>query len=131
MLAIAIDTNIFVRVFVDDNARQHAQAVKLVETHGQVFIGTVVMVEAVWTLKKVFKLQKSNLVQFVNAVLEGDSFILEQREIIEAAMFAYADGNADFSDYVILESSRNKGVGRFYTFDKEISRTEGVVLLGR
>ena len=129
MPPVGIDTNIFIRVFVNDGGRQHKQAVALVRTHGQVFIGTVVMVEAVWALRSLFKFSKEQLVQFVNTVLEADAFVLDQRGVIEAALFAYASGSAGFPDYVILEAATAKGVARTFTFDRDLARAPGAVLL--
>ena len=129
MAAVGIDTNIFLRVFIDDDGAQHRQAVALVEAHGQVFVGTVVMVEAVWALRSLFGFSRAQLVKFVNTVLEADAFVLEQREVIQSALFAFAAGKAGFSDQVILEAARAKGVAATYTFDRELARTPGAVLL--
>ena len=131
MPAVGIDTNVFLRVFIDDDGAQHRQAVDLVKAHGQVFVGTVVMVEAVWALRSLFGFSRAQLVKFVNTVLEADAFVLEQREVIEGALFAYAAGKAGFSDQVILEAARVKGVAETYTFDRDLARTPGAVLLKR
>ena len=119
----------FLRVFINDDGLQHKQAVALVHSHGQVFIGTVVMVEAVWALRSLFKFSKEQLVRFLNTVLEAESFVLEHRDVIEAAMFAYASGNAGFADYVILETARTRGIARTFTFDRDLARAEGAALL--
>ena len=43
-------------------------------------------------------------------MLETNVFIIENRAVIEAAMFGCSSGNADFADHVILESARQHGV---------------------
>jgi predicted nucleic-acid-binding protein len=129
MVAAGIDTNVFLRVFIDDDGPQYKQAVERVKAHGQVFIGTVVMVEAIWALRSLFRFPKEKLVQFLNTVLDADAFVLENREVVEAAMFGYASGKAGFPDYVILESARQRGVDQVFTFDRDLGRAEGCVLI--
>jgi predicted nucleic acid-binding protein len=84
---------------------------------------------AVWALRKIFKFPRTKLVHFLNTVLETDVFILENREVVEAAMFGFSSGNADFADHVILESARRNGAGQVYTFDLDFSRIPGAVRL--
>ena len=129
MPGAGIDTNVFLRIFIDDHGVQHQQAVDLVRTHGRVFVGTVVMVETVWALKSLFKFSRERMVQFVNAVLEAESFVLENREVIESALFAYASGKAGFPDCVILESARRQGFDKMFTFDRDLARAEGACML--
>jgi predicted nucleic-acid-binding protein len=129
MPAAGIDTNVFLRVFIDDDGPQHAGAVALVRTQGQVFVGTVVIVEAVWALRSLFKFPKEKLVNFINTVLEADAFVLENREVLERAMFAFAVGKAGFADYVIVETARHRGIGQVFTFDRALARAEGAAML--
>ena len=44
-------------------------------------------------------------------------------------MFAYAAGRAGFPDHVILEAARNRGIAKVFTFDQDLARSEGAVLL--
>lgn len=70
----AIDTNVFLRVFIRDDGPQHLQAVEVVRSCGRVFVGVVVLVETVWALRKLFGFRRDRLVHFLNAVLETDAF---------------------------------------------------------
>jgi predicted nucleic-acid-binding protein len=126
MPATGVDTNVFLRIFIQDDGPQHRAAVDLVRSLGQVFVGTVVLVETVWALRKIFKFPRAKLVHFLNTVLETDAFIFENREVIEAAMFGFSSGDADFADHVILESARRSGAERLFTFDLDFSRVPGV-----
>ena len=129
MPAAGVDTNVFLRIFIEDDGRQHQEAVELVRSLGQVFVGTVVVVEAVGALRKIFRFPRAKLAQFLHAVLETDAFIIEGREVVEAAMFGFSSGTADFADHVILETARRNGADRVYTFDLDFSRVQGAVRL--
>lgn len=125
MPVAGVDTNVFLRIFIEDGGPQHGQAVALVGSCGQVFVGMVVLVEAVWVLRKLFGFSREKLIEFLNKVLETNAFILENREVVEAALFGFATGPADFADHVILESARRGGAERVYTFDQTFSRVPG------
>jgi predicted nucleic-acid-binding protein len=129
MPAAGVDTNVFLRIFIQDDGPQHRAAVDLVRSLGQVFVGVVVLVETVWALRKLYKFPRGKLVHFLNTVLATDAFIIENREVIEAAMFGFSSGNGDFADHVILESARRNGVERMHTFDLDFSRVPGAVRL--
>jgi len=129
MPAAGVDTNVFLRVFIQDDGPQHRAAVALVGSLGQVFVGTVVLVETVWALRKLFKFPRAKLVHFLDTVLATDAFILENREVVEAARFGFSSGHGDFADHIILESARRNGSYRTYTFDLDFSRVPGAVRL--
>jgi predicted nucleic-acid-binding protein len=129
MPAAGVDTNVFLRIFIQDDGPQHRAAVELVRSLGQVFVGTVVLVETVWALRKLYKFPRSKLVNFLNTILATDAFIIENREIVEAAMFGYSSGYGDFADHIILESARRNGADQMYTFDLDFSRVPGAVRL--
>lgn len=126
---VGIDSNVFLRVFINDGGPQHRMAVDLVRANGQVWIGKVVLVETVWVLRKLFKYTKDQVLTFVNTVLEADAFVLEDREVIEAALFAFATGGAGYADCVILESARRQGAVPVFTFDLDLAKVEGAALL--
>jgi len=131
MPVAGVDTNVFLRIFIQDDGPQHRAAVALVRSLGQVFVGTVVLVESVWALRKVYKFPRVKLVRFLDSVLETDVFVIENREVIEAAMFGFSTGNGDFADHIVLESARRNGAERIYTFDLDFSRVPGTARLNR
>jgi predicted nucleic-acid-binding protein len=52
MPAAGVDTNLFLRIIIQDNESQHRAAVDLVRSLGQVFVGVVVLVGTLWALLK-------------------------------------------------------------------------------
>lgn len=51
--------------------------------------------------------------------------MVEDGPAISRALEAFEEGNADFADYVILESSRDAGALPLQTFDERLARTPG------
>lgn len=50
-------------------------------------------------------------------------------EIVGRALTAFEAGPADFSDYLILETSREAGALPVFTFDERFARARGVELV--
>jgi predicted nucleic-acid-binding protein len=54
---------------------------------------------------------------------------VEHEAIVRRALEAFEAGTADFSDYFILESSRDAGASPVLTFDENFARASGVELV--
>ncbi|CAK0781582.1 hypothetical protein CCP4SC76_7890001 [Gammaproteobacteria bacterium] len=58
-----------------------------------------------------------------------DGLTIEDKSSVYAALDAYANGRADFSDYLILESARAARALPVYTFDRRFARHAEVSLI--
>lgn len=59
MRQIAIDTNVLVRLFVDDDLVQRDKALELLESADSVIVPTTVFLECVWVLTRSYKMEKT------------------------------------------------------------------------
>ena len=59
MRQIAIDTNVLVRLFVDDDLVQRDKALELLENADSVIVPTTVFLECVWVLTRSYKMEKT------------------------------------------------------------------------
>ena len=117
---IGIDTNILLRVFIDDDPAQvRAVRKRVAEAEaGQLFISIVVMVEFVWTLQAAFKVQRRDLIGALEGVLTRAVFVVEDRAEVEAALNRLKLGNVDFADVLISTRNMRHGVDRTVSFDQ-------------
>ncbi len=60
-----------------------------------------------------------------------DGVTIEDEAEVRRALALYEEGDADFSDFVILESARQAGALPVRTFDRRFGRASGVETLGR
>jgi predicted nucleic-acid-binding protein len=60
ILMIAIDTNVLVRVLVNDpNAKEQCQLARdLITSHGKVWVCRIVLIETVWVLQSTYSFTK-------------------------------------------------------------------------
>ncbi len=123
---IAIDTNILVRLFVqDDNSHQIELVRHLLSDKNQVYISQIVQIELVWVLESAYQFSKAEVLLVLDKLSKHDVFILEKHAQYHHALSLFRTSNADFSDYLIFCNSLDNHY-EFWTFDKKLSKTQGV-----
>ncbi len=92
-------------------------------------ISFIVLAELVWTLRRTFKCQRAEIAQIISEILEVQYFYYLDREIVEKSLLEFADGPADFTDYMLLFDNQADGCFTTYTFDKKAGKHDGFTLL--
>lgn len=124
---IAIDTNILVRVFIDDESTaQIKSARQLVKNAKKIFLTQIVLVETTWVLLRAYKLTKEQVLFILQEIHENAAFILENEEQFNRAFILYKKNPVDFSDCFILASTQAAAISHLYTFDSKFAKIEGV-----
>ena len=118
---IGLDTNVLLRVFVDDEPKQVAAVRRFVERAAPdgLFISDLVLAETVWTLARRFRAKKDRVVEVLRQLLERAEFVFENRHDFRAALRAFASGRVDFADCLIAMRSRRLGVATTVSFDED------------
>lgn len=130
---IGFDTNVLVRLLVNDDAAQ-AQAVRRLlepinDTPEAVFISDLVIVETLWVLKARYGMDKPALAGVIDLLLSVKTFAFEHRATLEHAANAFRHGKAGFADCLIVARHRRLGCQHTVTFDKALAKHEGAKLL--
>ena len=126
---IAFDTNLLLRLLLNDQAQQARQAEQLLQravAAGQrVLLPDIVLCEMEWVLESVYGLARTDILQALRRLFSADDFDFANRGAVAIAIQRYATGKADFSDYLIGESATLAGASVTYTFDRELARAPG------
>ncbi len=121
---LAVDTNVVVRLLVgDDPAQQQAAMARLrkIRTDGDSALVTgVVLAEVAWVLGSAYRYDRAQIAAALRGVMATPPFIVRDRAAVIAAIAAYEQGPADFSDYLILELGRVEGCTKLLTFDRRL-----------
>jgi len=127
---IAVDTNVLVRILVDDPGQpaQVAAARALASASQQVFVPLVVHVETLWVLESGYGFPKTSLIQVLEHLQMNQAFSLEDEALCHRALELYRSSSADYADCLILSACRTKEL-RLHTFDKRLSRLAGAALV--
>lgn len=127
---IAIDTNVLVRILIDDdNPEQIAAARGLAAKAKCLFIAQIVQIELVWVLKRAYEISKPVMLTILNELLENEAFCLQHPEVYKQALKSYAEGTADFSDCILLAECKHKNINQIFTFDKKSAKFDSITLL--
>lgn len=114
---IALDTNILIRLVVDDSPIQSDIAAQLVRDN-QVFIAKTVLMESEWVLRHVYQFSRAQIETFLLSVLDTSNTVFEDRQQVERSMEWYRQG-ADFADALHLAAADD---AVFHTFDRQFCK---------
>jgi predicted nucleic acid-binding protein len=132
MIVAFVDTNIFIRFFVNDHSDQHSGACHLFE---QVRAGQVKLIAPHTVLDEVvFVLSSPRLYQSslqaiaacLTPLLKMRGMQVYQREAIVSALALYANTKLDFADCVTIALAQAGQVNSIYSYDKDFDAVEGI-----
>ena len=107
---IGIDTNILLRLWLNDDPAQSKRIDQLLAEHGglpgSLLVTDIVLVEAVWTLKSAFEQDKPDQLIAVRSLLEETAFAFEDRDAVAAALSPFEANSCGFADCPSLPRMR-------------------------
>lgn len=116
---LAVDTNVVVRLLVNDDQRQGAMARRLFESD-DIFIGVTVLLESAWVLESVYGLRPGDAVKALRGLLGLPNVRVEDAGAVAAALDAVSKG-LEFAD--ALHLLRAPIDAEFVTFDRALAKT--------
>jgi len=121
---IGIDTNVLIRYLVQDDPKQSAQSTVLIEQQCSLsspgFLSDIVLCELVWVLTGAYKYDKDLVIEVMEQILVTAELSVKNENVVRKAINDYKSGNADFSDYLIVNNNQQSGCVKTYTFDKKL-----------
>ena len=130
---IGIDTNILLRLWLNDDPAQNKRIDALLAAHGgmpgSLLVTDVVLVEAVWALRSAFEQDKPAQSLAVRSLLEETAFGLEDREAVLAALSLFEAGSCGFADCLVVAKHARQDCDFTATFDRGMRKLPGVKLL--
>ena len=130
---IALDTNALLRLLTEDDAAQatlvRKRLARLDATPESVMLNNTVLVETIWTLRRLYNFERSELQNLLEQLLSASTFCFENREVVTQASALFQSSAADFSDCLIVAQNSALGCEATVTFDKAMGSLPGVELL--
>jgi predicted nucleic-acid-binding protein len=118
---IGLDTNVLLRLFLEDDPAQSDQARRFVSAAAAdepCVVNPVVLAEFAWTLARNFKKKRLEAARLIEGLLSMDDLEVPHRRAAERALAAYRSGKADFPDYFLAEINIELGCASTVTFDR-------------
>lgn len=119
---IGFDTNVLLRLILQDSPIEGAKAQQLLESIAPdtpVLINAVVVHEMVWVLRRTLGWSKADVLAVLQSLLDQDDLTFSHEGAIRRAMAAWEDGSAHFADYFIAEINADLECATTYTFDRK------------
>lgn len=117
---IALDSNVLLRLLTGDDPAQRSAALTYLRdnasAHDPAWIGVIVLVEVVWTLRSAYRHSRVDIANAVFNLLHMVELRFEALDEVRTALSEYRNG-ADFSDALIGERNRRVGCRTTVTFD--------------
>ena len=124
----AIDTNILIRLLIEDDPPQTKIAEAFVERGA--FVGLLVLAETVWVLRSGYGATQKRIVETIEMLLSHDSLALEEPETVASALKLFSENpRTDFADCLILEAARKSANLPLGTFDRALAKLPGAELV--
>lgn len=120
MKAISLDTNVVVRLVVDDVAAHTEAATKLLARR-KCYVSDVVVAEAVYTLQRIYGLERNEITRMLLYIFRTSEVLYNSR-LLDSVFDLYERRTAlSFVDcYAAIEAGFREN--ELATFDKKLSR---------
>lgn len=113
---ISVDTNVLVRLLVNDDTHQGEIAVNIIEQNA-IYISKTVLLELEWVLRGCYAIPSAQIATSLEKLISISTVTIEHMECVIAALHDYKQG-MDFADALHL-ASRDQAM-KFATFDKKL-----------
>lgn len=124
---IALDTKLLVRLLTNDDPPQAAKVEAWLRDNATpktpAYVDHVVLCELGWVLERSYGYARAEVHAALAALLEQDHLKVESPGLVRQALMMYADGPADFSDYLLAVRAQAAGYSPVLTLDKKAAKT--------
>lgn len=121
----AVDTNVLVRLIVRDDDDQASAADAFVRKGA--WISHLVLAETTWVLISAYDLKHDQVATAVEMLLNHAELTIQDADVVSAAVEQYRRRpGLGFSDCLVLEIARKAGHLPLGTFDRALSKLQGV-----
>ena len=132
---IGIETNVLVRLFVDDDPVQVREAREFVagrcEPDNPAFVDRVALCEMVWVLSAGYGFGRAEIAGVIQKLLGSLDTVLEDGDAVHAALQAFQTRGVDFADALIGEVNRLRGCEATVTLDRKAAKLDGFIAIGQ
>ena len=118
-LPVALDTNVLVRLLVNDNTAQAELSAACIDASAGCFVPITVALELEWVLRGAYKLPREAVTNAFEGLLAIRHLHLEQEKLVRRALAWHRQG-MDFAD--ALHLARSEGCGALVSFDQKLAQ---------
>jgi len=117
-----IDTNVLLRLLINDNPAQHQAVLKFGKALGKEYSGfvpAICLVEMNWALRKQYGFTKQQSVDAIRKITRIRAIEIQSADAVERALRGVEGGDGEFADLLIAHLCLDAGCDRVVTLDKK------------
>ncbi|MGF7006427.1 PIN domain-containing protein [Aminobacter sp. BE322] len=126
MTQVGLDTNILLRMVLNDDPNQRAKALAFgngLSEDDPGFVSLIVLVEFSWALMSRYRQSKEQTLAAIHRLLKIKSLAFEDFDAIVRALERANAPQVDFADALIAEHNLQLGCSRTVTFDQSAAKS--------
>lgn len=125
MIQLIVDTNVFLRLILDDIPKQADQVEKVIKRakKGEVnlLVPQIVIFEIEYALSKYYKFPKKEVIDKLDSIVSASYFRIQDADIFKGALKLYKEKNFSLVDSFLFAKSEILGI-KIFTFDKYLKK---------
>jgi|SRR3989338_9030408 len=125
MKQIVVDTNAFLRLFLDDVPQQVKEVEVLLKKarSAQItaYVPQIVIFELNFILDKYYNFKKVEIIDKLKSVIQSPYLHVQDRTILQEALKIYEKNTVSLADSFVLSFAQEKGA-EVFTFDKNLQK---------
>ncbi|MDP3423929.1 MAG: type II toxin-antitoxin system VapC family toxin [Burkholderiaceae bacterium] len=129
----SLDTNILVRLLVQDDPRQTAAVQRLlaqsIQNAETLFVPVTVSLELEWVLRARYGFAKADIIHALSTLLRAVELSFESEPALEMALLYYEQSSSDYAYCLHVALAELAQAQPLWTFDKAAAKTPGARLL--
>ena len=127
----SLDTNVAMRILLNDIPRQHEKSLKLVEDSRKKFlVSDTVIIEIVYALNSYYGFNREQIADTVTSLAKVPNLVMNHNVILAAIDHFVSHQSLSFEDCYLAESANKNSAEPLFTFDKKLaSQHQSAVLL--
>lgn len=119
---IALDTNVLVRLLVQDDEEQFRATSKLLSRKGaKFFVSDLVLMELDWVLRKLYDWKPQEVIDALYQMLAIHNLVFENEPRLLAVLEAMKKG-AGMADELVAAVAKHHGCSELASFDKSFAK---------
>ena len=125
MTAIGIETNVLLRMGLNDDAEQQGKALKFgsgLTRNNPGYVNLMVLVEFNWSLAARYRQPKEQRLLAIQRLLNTGTLVFESFDAVVRALERARGPQVDFSDALIAEHNLEQGCSHTVTFDRDAAK---------
>ena len=130
MTEIIVDTNIFIRFFLNDEPKLSVTAKEIIEgcVAGKYSLAVLpaIFLEIVWLLKSFYKLPKDEIINKIESMFQIPNLKFIDEKLVLATVEVFKKYNVDFVDAFVFANMDGLKIKEIFSFDRDFDKIKGI-----